>query len=244
MKPNSRTPLLAAAAVALAAGLAQGAGDPTSYGDARAPVAGRVLGTTIRTQDAEELRYVVLQRLTDRYVREKGITVTQAEKDAYNKAVRDRIRQDRERYAVQRDALQRKLAAQGLSEAERKSLAAELDTVNGTLAALAEPAGKPEEIQAARDQIADAFIRQWKINQALYRQYGGRIIFQQGGPEPLDAYRQFLQARQARGDFSIQERTLVAAFWRYYYADAIHSFYPPGSREEAQAFATPPWLLK
>jgi hypothetical protein len=215
-----------------------------SYGDPRAPVAGWVLGTTIRTQDAEELRYVILKRLTDRYATDKGIAVTQAEKDAYNKAVLDRIRQDRERQAARRDELQRKLAAQGLSDAERKSLAAELDTANQAVAALAEPAGKPDEIKAAREQIAGAFIRQWKINQALYRQYGGRVIFQQGGPEPLDAYRRFLQERQARGDFAIQERTLVAAFWRYYYADSIHSFYPPGSKEEVQAFGTPPWLSK
>jgi hypothetical protein len=29
-----------------------------------------------------------------------------------------------------------------------------------------------------------AFILQWKINQALHRQQGGRITYQQGGPGP------------------------------------------------------------
>jgi hypothetical protein len=88
-----------------------------------------------------------------------------------------------------------------------------------------------------------AFIRQWKINQALYRQYGGRIIYQQGGPEPLDAYRTFLQARERQGAFKILNPAFEAEFWKYFLTDSIHSFYPKGSQEEAQAFETPWWLL-
>ncbi len=87
-----------------------------------------------------------------------------------------------------------------------------------------------------------ALILQWKINRALYEQYGGRIIFQQGGPEPLDAYRRFLEERQAQGAFEILNKDLEAPFWRYYVTDAIHSLYPPGSEEEAKTFQTPWWL--
>jgi len=97
------------------------------------------------------------------------------------------------------------------------------------------------EGRAAREQIGAAFIRQWKVNRALWQQYGGRIIFQQGGPEPLDAYRQFLEESRSRGDFEILDKGLEDAFWKYYRDDSIHSFYASGSTEEAQAFATPPW---
>jgi len=100
------------------------------------------------------------------------------------------------------------------------------------------------EDQAVREEIADAFIRQWKINAALHEQYGGRIIFQQGGPEPLDAYHRFLEERQAAGDFEIVSEPLGAEFWKYYRDDSIHSFFEPGSDEEAQVFATPPWSSK
>jgi len=127
----------------------------------------------IHTQDAEELRYGILKRLTDRYADARGITVTQAEKDAYVKHVQAFLQRDRQRHAARRDELKRKLAAGGLSEAERKALAAKLDTETQSLTDLAEPAGNPEEIKAARDEVAAAFIRQWKINRALYQQYGG-----------------------------------------------------------------------
>jgi hypothetical protein len=215
-----------------------------TYGNPTVPVAGIVLGTVIHTQDAEELRHVVLQQLTNRYADDKGIAVTQAEKQAYVRRVREALDEDRRRQVARRDELARKLAAEGLSETERTRTSAELDSVNTFLAALGETgSGATEDPQTAqaREQVAASFIRQWKINRALYQQYGGRIIFQQGGPEPLDAYRVFLEEREARGDFEILNKDLEAAFWRYHRTDSLHSFYRPGSREEAEAFAVPIW---
>jgi hypothetical protein len=108
----------------------------------------------------------------------------------------------------------------------------------------AEDALTPEEAaQAAqmRRDMGRSIIRQWKLNRALYQQYGGRIIFQQLGPEPLDAYRRYLEERQAAGDFTIQQKAFADAFWRYFTSDSMHDFYQRGSKEEAQAFSIPPW---
>jgi hypothetical protein len=91
-----------------------------------------------------------------------------------------------------------------------------------------------------RDTAGD-IIRQWKINKALYEQYGGRIIYQQLGPEPIDAYREFLRQREADGAFAIRDQALAASFWRYFTDDSIHDFMPPGGADEARAFTTPPW---
>lgn len=213
------------------------------YGDPATPVAGTVLGTVVHTRDAEELRYVVLKQLTDRYAAQKGIEVTPAEKTAYVEHMQAVMEQDRAARETRRDELARLLAAEDLSDDERKSLSAERDSIEQFLANIAEdPADNPQEVRSMREEIGAAFIRQWKINQALYQQYGGRIIFQQGGPEPLDAYRTFLEEAQARGDFAITDPGLEPEFWRYYRTDSIHSFFEPGSPEEAQAFATAPWL--
>lgn len=100
------------------------------------------------------------------------------------------------------------------------------------------------QAEAMQRDIASALISQWKLNRALYQEYGGRIIFQQFGPEPLDAYRQYLQERQADGDFAIHEKAFEDKFWRYFTDDTMHSFYPSGSEEEAQALGTPPWSRK
>lgn len=100
-----------------------------------------------------------------------------------------------------------------------------------------------EAVQAAqiRRDMGRAMILQWKLGKALYAQYGGRIIYQQLGPEPLDAYRRYLEERQATGDFEIHDQVMADAFWRYFKDDSRHSFYEPGSDDEAQAFEMPPW---
>ena len=64
------------------------------YGDVRLPVAGEVLGTVIHTQDAGDLRFMVLRKLTDRYAAEKGIEVTDAEKAAYIAHMRATLSKD------------------------------------------------------------------------------------------------------------------------------------------------------
>jgi len=97
------------------------------------------------------------------------------------------------------------------------------------------------QVETMQRDMARSMIRQWKLNRALYRQYGGRIIYQQLGPEPLDAYRLYLEERQAAGDFRITDAQLAARFWRYFTDDSIHSFYAPGSAAGAQAFERPPW---
>ena len=102
----------------------------------------------------------------------------------------------------------------------------------------------PEEkaqIDAMQRDMARGIIRQWKINKALYDQYGGRIIYQQLGPEPLDAYRQFLRQREADSAFAIRDEALETLFWRYFTDDAIHDFMAPGGPDEARAFTIPPW---
>jgi heat shock protein HslJ len=98
------------------------------------------------------------------------------------------------------------------------------------------------EIDRMRRRMAEALIRQWKINRALHREYGGRIIYQQLGPEPLDAYETFLEEARERERFTIQHADLAELFWAYFRDDQRHSFMLPGSEDEARAFETPPWV--
>ncbi len=91
-----------------------------------------------------------------------------------------------------------------------------------------------------RDMVA-AMIRQWKINKSLYQSHGGRIVYQQFGPEPLDAYRRFLEQRRDAGDFVIRDPDLAVGFWRYFTDETMHDFMEPGGEAERNAFANPPW---
>ncbi len=56
-------------------------GEP--LGPAGAPVVAQVLGHPVRAGNAEEMAYLILRELTDRYAAERGIVVSQAAVDAY-----------------------------------------------------------------------------------------------------------------------------------------------------------------
>jgi hypothetical protein len=78
--------------------------------------------------------------------------------------------------------------------------------------------------------MATDFIRRWKINKALHEQYGGRIIYQQLGPEP-----------QAEGAFAVNDPALADAFWNYFTNESIHDFMEPSGADAKNAFSAPPW---
>ncbi len=217
----------------------------TVLGDPALPLAGRVLGQPVHTRDAEELRFYVLRVLSERFARAEGIAVTNAEIEAYLASMAAVLGNKRAAAVTQRDTLKQELAAGELTAERQAQVEREMASAERLIADLSpSPDGGAAEDRQARAEIATAFIRQWKINGALYRKYGGRIIFQQAGPEPLDATRRLLEAGRAAGDFAITDKSLEKPFWAYYRDDGRHSFYLRGSNEEAAAFKTPPWSAR
>lgn len=138
------------------------------------------------------------------------------------------------------------LLDQYVQEKDINVSAAEIDAVTAGMArhGAADDDLTPEEAIAAktmRGAMAAALIRHWKINKALFEEFGGRLVRQQLGPEPIDAYRQFLEQAEAQGRFEVYGDDRKAAFWRYFTEEAMHDFIPPGSDEERAAFAEPFW---
>jgi len=205
-----------------------------------------LLGKPVQASDGEALRDEVLSALVARYAKARRIAATRAEIDAYLSLMDRTLRKDLEQAQARRVELERQLTDAALSDAQRQALRKELAEATETaqsIGSMSALAADPADAEARRE-VAAAFIVQWKLNRALYRQYGGRIIYQQGGPEPLDALHRFLRERQAAGDFSIADPALAEAFWRYFRDDGLHTLYPRGSREEAQAFAVPLWQAR
>ena len=156
--------------------------------------------------------------------------------------------------AVMQDAVLTRLfdryAAQRGIEAE----AAEIDALVENMRRGMTARGLTTEVELTQEEAAAVdvmqretgrgIVMQWKINKSLYDQYGGRIIYQQLGPEPLDAYRRFLKQREAEGAFTIHDPTLAESFWHYFTDETIHDYMEPGGTDEARAFAIPPWEIK
>lgn len=201
------------------------------------PATATVLGSSLQTRDPQELQYLIIQPLLDRYAKEKGIEVSPEEIAAYQAEKARFMADDRRKRETRRAELGAQLQGAPPGGEGRDALARELAVLD-SLAAMEglEKDDDTPEVSAYADQVARAFILRHKVNRALYCQYGGRVIFQQAGPEPLDAYRKFLEGQAAQGNFRIFDLTLEKEFWRYFTTDALHQFYPAGSQEEADAF--------
>jgi hypothetical protein len=76
--------------------------------------------------------------------------------------------------------------------------------------------------------MAQSMVLNWKINKALYKKYGGDVIFQQANPlEPIGAERQFLQEQEKAGAFQILNAQEHTKFFNYYLQSHRSFIIPP-----------------
>ena len=220
----------------------------TAYGNgtnspATDPVIARVLDRDIRLSEQSDLNGIILGALMERYA-EGFAKPTQADIAAFVGSTEQHKTARLKDWESERDELSRQLESDALSESERSIITSNFNKVDKRLkmdAVFAEKAASaPEESRKINEQIAAAFVRSWKVNLALYEQYGGRVIFQQAGVEPLDAYRLFLREQEAAGNFQILDKQYEASFWNYFTNDTMHSFYPA---DEGDKFMRTPWWL-
>ena len=96
-----------------------------------------------------------------------------------------------------------------------------------------------EQVRPMLRQVAQQFLMSWTINKALYAKYGGRVIFQQTGAEPIDAYRDFLRDQEKSGRFQINDKQYESGFWRYFTSDTGYKF---AKKEDGAKLINAPWL--
>ncbi len=217
----------------------------TSAGDPN--VIAVVFDEKIMAKDRKNVASKIGAALMDRFARENRIEPNEAEINGHIAGMvkmQGRLRVQSEEY---RAKLMEELKNPSLSDQQRKEKQSTLETVEKNLKYQKEQEeqnkGKPEseEVRNIKRQIASQVVRTWKVNKALYAKYGGRVIFQQAGPEPLDAYRDFLKEQERQGAFRIFDKQCEADFWRYFTNETRHTFL--SEPDAAKAMNTPWWLL-
>lgn len=204
-----------------------------------------VLGKAITVQDKDKLQGLIFGALLEQYAKENNVEATQAELDTFSLRMEEQQKQQQVKYKEERERLLKELKSTFLSERERKDKTTYLQTIESILKTTKELEEKntlsQEQKRAIQQGPARYWVTSWKINKSLYQKYGGRIIFQQAGPEPLDAYREFLKEQERKKAFQIFGKEHEASFWKYFTNDAMHTFYP--KKDGAKLMNTPWWLL-
>jgi len=212
----------------------------------RDPVIATVLGKDIRLSQKHRMSGIIFGTLLARYAQDHDLAATPDELATFVAHTEKRDAQDRKKWAAAQEKLQARLKEKIPDEGVRRDLETQLETLDVLLnvdPGLAKyERENPDEVRDMETAIAREFIRTWKVTKALYDQYGGRVIFQQAGPEPIDAYRDFLKERERKGAFKIHTKSCEALLWEYYTNDQSHVFVATNSVEGSALFNRPWWL--
>jgi hypothetical protein len=96
------------------------------------------------------------------------------------------------------------------------------------------------EDKAGMQSFYKHIVERWKFNKAVYEKYGGRVIFQQAGIEPLDAHLKWLEDQEKAGNFKIDDPYWRAAFGEY----SKSKYHRIDVIDGPEPFKTPPWRTK
>ena len=183
----------------------------------------------LQKEKNEKLRTLVWQAVFQDFAKQQGVEPTTAEIDSQISSQRRFMKEDKLRRAKERERLVVELKSPNLTEAQRKLSQQYLDTLLSLEkhdAAMAQERRTPEQekMWANSDRrVAQVWVKNWKVNQALYRTFGGRIIFQQAGWEPIDAYRKVLEQYQARKAFVVHDLASRDAVYSYFKFNFVYA---------------------
>lgn len=153
--------------------------------------------------------------IVDKYIQEAKIEATAAEIAKFHAVSKKRNAQNQRQWEADLAAVEKQLAEADLTKEARQALVEK----KMMYARFIESARSAVDNQPA-DEIAKMFIRAWKVERQLHRDFGGRVIFQQFGPEALDGRRRLFEKAEKEGDLKFTDAGVRHLF--YYYANMRH----------------------
>jgi hypothetical protein len=184
--------------------------------------AAMVLGKPISRKDEPKLLAIVLSELLYHYAQEHKIEPTPEEITAYLQSSAGRDLRLREEWRRELKTLEEELASPALTDADRRQKQSRIETIRGVLSQEDESSFLRQtyfdETRSAEQEIARQALMHWKVNQALFARYGGRVIQTRNGPVPLEAQRAFLVQQEREGAFRIPASARTS-FWKRFTAE-------------------------
>ena len=174
-----------------------------------------VLGKKITTGEKDKLNGLIFSALLQQYAKDNKIEPSEAELDAFVAKLVEMEKQSQAKDEADRAQLRQQLQSTSLSDQDRKEKESRLQTIERILKSTQEAKemskGMEDQMRLMKRQIAQQFVKSWKINKALYAQYGGRVIFQQA--EIRGVRHKFLTFNHAKHAFkSIKNKKFASHF--------------------------------
>jgi hypothetical protein len=178
------------------------------------------------------LSELILQPLKKQFMEESNIQVSDKDLDDFSNAMMANEKEARGAYEKKIKEWQDELKKEGLPDAKKAELE---QRIKGLRTFLSQ--GKEKQLETYRE-IGKRIVETWKVDRELYALFGGTVVLQQAGPEPVGAYRAFLEREEKKGNFEIYQKELRDRFWEYYSRKQ-----PSAIVKDKVDFTTPWWLM-
>lgn len=100
------------------------------------------------------------------------------------------------------------------------------------------------ELQTPGQMLAKFVLVNWKFQLHLYKNFGGgRLLWQQGGIEAVDAMRSFIETQERKGAFKIADEDLRERFYSEWTALESDPFVIKDKERIRAEFLEPEWAL-
>ncbi len=180
----------------------------------------------------QKISSLIWTAVKEEFCRNRECEPTEADLTAFETFSANREMERRVEDAARLASMEREIAVLPAGSPKRQELEKQRDVLRSADESLrsAAPGGNRN--------ISKVWVGNWKFFRELYRAYGGKVIFQQAGPEPLDAMRKLLEEQYKRKVFGIYDPELHKQFWAYYVSMG-HNNMPDGGK-----FLETPWWLQ
>lgn len=190
------------------------------------------------------LAYGIMEEARKRFLAEMKLTPTDQEIDAYIEAQNRMMAAGAAKQAHEREQLEQKLSQPDLAPDQREMIEKDIAAMDELAQMFERPAAgdASDEDKAAERSVATMMVANWNFNQGLYQKYGGRVIFQQAGMEPIDGHKAFLEALKASGEYSIIDPAYQDVFKES--DEYLNKKFDLVDKAEADEYFASPWWLK
>lgn len=211
----------------------------------RNPVA-IIHGRPLYKEDCENENCIV-QTLIEDFGSRNSIAPTETELTLYVAWLEGSMRKDVERRKIEVEKLEKELASQKLTDRQKREKQAHLKTLRELMETdklIAEDRLKMGEKRFTEIYRGPAklFVGRWKIMNALYERYKGRIAITKFGPVPVDAIRSMIAEEEKKDGFKIFDNDIQNRLIKSQETDSINLFYELNKGETE--LARPPWIDK
>lgn len=189
---------------------------------------------------------LIYSALKERLLKEMDMEPTEAEIQSFSDFLKKSQAAHLEEFRSRREEVLKKLQSSDLSEAQRTGQEDHLKTLDNLIEQEIKLKEEEKLIPNYEDvkrqslnRVAAVMVTNWKFNKALYEKYGGRIIFQQAGLEPIDACKEFLNEHIKDETYKILDSQYDSVFDRFYeYFEMGHTYL---DKKDGDQYFDKPW---